>query len=183
MLQGFSWQQFLLAALVLTLLWYVVVLLVFYRGFLLGLFSGGGSAVQGLPKVRMVNEFRKGGAPDYTAGAAVGRLEEEGLMGAAKLPKGMSLVGAADFSFVGDDGLDREAQVGLVPDVLEELKGIFSWLAANDGNKRDFLERMRVLVEDYPKLSSHPGIGRLKVYVAEHVPFHLSAEELEELWG
>lgn len=182
MLQGFSWQQFLVAALVLTLLWYAVVLLVCYRGFLFGLFSGSGGTVRGLPKVTMVNEFRKGGADDDGASAAAGGQAEEGLMGLAKLPEGMSVVGEGDFGFAGME-VDREAQVGLVPDVLQELKGIFEWLANNDGSKRDFLERMAVLVVDFPKLSSHPALGRLNAYVVEHAPFHLTAEELEDLWG
>lgn len=172
-----------MAALVLTVIWYAVVLLVFYRSFLVGLFSGGVPVRRGLPPVTAVNEFRKGHGDGPAIGMALAD-REEGLLGAAKLPEGMSLVGAGDFSFAGGDGgVDREAQVGLVPDVLQELKEVFEWLTKNDGNKRDFLQRMELLLLDYPKLSSHPAIGQLNAYVAEHAPFHLTAEELDNLWG
>lgn len=175
MLQQFTWQQFLVATLVLTLIWYVAVILLFYREELFGLVAEKkGPALND----RLPHRWERG----------VDELEvdtEEGpeLMGASKLPDGMSLTTSDAFGFSGDGPLDRKMeQIGLVPDVLEELKAVFAKLSQSDGNKRDFMDMMTGVREKFPKIASSPNIGRINSFISDHAPFHLSAEELEDIW-
>jgi hypothetical protein len=178
MLHQFTWQHFLVAASVLALAWYVVVILVFYRGKVSALLGKGSSPLA-------ENNFRSTGAqPERRekglapAGEVV--QEESELMGRVKLPEGMALVGAGDFGFVGDR--DVEGQVGLVPDLLAELRSVFARLVERDGGKQDFLLMMAGVREAYPKMASHPQIGRINEFITDHAPFYLAPEELENLW-
>jgi hypothetical protein len=176
MLQQFTWQQFLVATLVLTLIWYVGVILLFYRKELFGLL--GGKKIIGLDD-RLPHRWEKG-VDDLD----VTNEEEPELMGASKLPDGMSLTTSDAFGFSGGVSDDSKMeQVGLVPDVLQELKGVFAKLSQNDGNKRDFMDMMGNVREKFPKIALSPNIGRINEFISEHAPFHLSAEELEDIWG
>lgn len=179
MLEGFSWQQFLLAALLLTLLWYAVVLLVFYRSFIVGVLGGSGAAEMGASG-QLVSRFRNGGraVEEGPVGAVAG---VDSLMGVAKLPEGMSLVEAAELRFVGQ-GQDRDSQLGLIPDLLVELKRLFVGLAEGDGGKPEFFRLLELLKADFPKMGSHPQIGAVNGFIIDHAPFHLTAEEIENLW-
>lgn len=180
MLEGFSWQQFLLAALLLTLLWYAVVLLVFYRSFIVGLLSGAGGAAEMGASGQSVGRFRNGGRA-VEEGPEVAVAGADSLMGVAKLPEGMSLVEAAELRFVGQ-GQDRDSQLGLIPDLLAELKRLFVGLAEGDGGKPDFFRLLELLKADFPKMGGHPQIGAVNGFIIDHAPFHLTAEEIENLW-
>jgi hypothetical protein len=176
MLQQFTWQQFLIATLVFTFLWYLAIVLIFYRDKFLGLLNGEKTAGQAEP---LPHHWEKG----------VDQLTETeneddfGLMGKSKLPEGMSRIGSDTLMFMGTDQKDHKMeQVGLVPDVLQELKTVFSSLEKNDGNKKDFLEMMAEVRDKFPKIASSPNIGRINEFIAEHAPFHLHPEELENLW-
>jgi len=176
MLQQFTWQQFLVATLVLTLIWYVGVILLFYRKEFLGFF---GSKTKVGAGESLAHRWEKGVDKLDT------QIEEEpDLMGASKLPEGMSVTTSDAFGFSGGVPEDSKMeQVGLVPDVIQELKAVFAKLSESDGNKRDFMEMMEELREKFPKLASSPSIGRINGFIADHAPFHLSAEELEDIWG
>jgi len=178
MLQQFTWQHFLVATLVLTIIWYAVVILMFYRRDFFTVFSG--------KKNSPVNRFKKSeplphrwekGVDDISGK----EVNEPVLMGKSKLPDGVSRVSVEEISFSGP-GDDREQQVGLVPDVIQEIKEVLSLLAAQDGNKKDFFGLMEKVRDNYPKIASNPNIGSLNKFIVEHAPFHLSAEELENLW-
>lgn len=174
MLENFSWQQFLVAASVFTLTWYLVVVLLFYRKVFFGLlFSGRGGGFSEVLPHRWDN-----GVEDLDASV----LEQESLMGASKLPDGMSHTTTDAFGFAGDPADSKIEQIGLVPDVLQELKAVFSELSERDGSKREFLEMMGRVRELFPGLGSSPSIARINRFISEHAPFHLSAEELEDLW-
>lgn len=177
MLQQFTWQQFLVAALVLTVIWYVAITLTFYRKEFFGLF---GPKLTTHSSERLPHRWEKG--VDKLAGIV--SEEEPDLMGKSKLPDGMSRVSSDAFGFSGNDQNpdSKVEQVGLVPDVLEELKGIFSSLAANDGDKLDFMEMMDTVREKFPKIASSPNIGRINTFIAENAPFYLSKDELENMW-
>lgn len=176
MLQQFTWQQFLVATLVLTLIWYVAVILLFYRKEFFGLL--GRKKINNLDD-RLPHRWEKG-VDDLD----VANEEEPELMGASKLPVGMSLTTSDAFGFSGGVSDDSKMeQVGMVPDVLQELKGVFAKLSQNDGNKRDFMDMMADVREKFPKIASSPNIGRINEFIAQHAPFHLSAEELEDIWG
>lgn len=158
---------------VLSLIWYAGVILLFYRTELLGFFGKVG------------NEDRKERLP-HRWETEVEDLENENLppdelMGKSKLPQGMSSVGMASFGFVQTD-VEREEQIGLVPDVLQEIKEIFGIIEKEDGSKKDFLSLMEMVREKFPQIGSNPNISRINQFISEHAPFHLSAEELENLW-
>ena len=178
MLQQFTWQQFLVATLVLTLIWYAGLLLVFYKTGFFGLVgsktknvgSGGGDP---LPR-----RWEKGVEEMDGLDA-----EQADLMGASRLPEGMSLLTSDAFGFSGGDpDGNKMEQLGLVPDVIQELKAVFANLSHNDGNKRDFLEMMKTVRDMFPGIGASPSIGRINGFISGHAPFHLSAEELEDLW-
>ncbi|MBC6112809.1 hypothetical protein ACFOG5_19455 [Pedobacter fastidiosus] len=175
MLQQFTWQHFLVATLVLTLIWYLAVILLFYREEFFGLITR--KKIDGSDN-RLPHRWEKG-----VDQLDVNIEEEPELMGASKLPEGMSLTTSDAFGFSGGISEDSKMeQVGLVPDVLQELKAVFAKLSQNDGNKRDFLEMMAEVREKFPKLVFNPNIGKINGFISEHAPFHLSAQELEDIW-
>ena len=172
MLQQFTWQQFLVATLVLTLIWYLAVILIFYRKELIAFLSGKKLIIQG--NEPLPHRWEKGVE-------TLGEENEEELMGKSKMPEGMDNVGMSGFGFVsGEDAIEQ--QVGLVPDVLEEIREVFAILAKEDGNKKDFINLMEMVRDKYPKIASHPNIGRINEFISEHASFHLSKDELENLW-
>ncbi|MEJ2901667.1 hypothetical protein WAE58_04500 [Pedobacter panaciterrae] len=196
MLQQFSWQQFLVAIGALALLWYVVVILLFYRRELRDFLSGGwrissredrliaSGQVTALP-----HRWQKGVA-DISGSATPaksGLIQEDDLMGKSRLPDGMSTVSMDQVSFFSAEegpGLrDVEDQQGLVPDVLQDIKQVLGILAKEDGNKRDFFRLMEAVRLTYPGLSAHPALRRINSYISDHASFHLSAQELEDLWN
>lgn len=174
MLQGFSTLQFMVVLLVLALVWYGGVLLFFY-----------------LKRKRGPLDFRNAGKQDgghapqgqqHTGPVSAGIPLADDLMGKAKLPEGMSSVGMEEIGFVDLEGREVEDQQGLVPDLLEEIKNVFLLLAKEDGSKRDFLKLMKAVKENYPGMASHPRIRRINEFISSHAAFHLSVEELENLW-
>lgn len=174
MLQQFTWQHFLVAAMVLTVIWYAAVILIFYRrGFLPPfLKKTGASSTERLP-----HKWEKG----VDKLAETESEAEPDLMGKSRMPDGVSRVSLEEISFVGN-GDEKQQQVGLVPDVIQEIKEVFGLLAAQDGNKKDFFGLMETVRKNYPKIASNPNIGSLNKFIVDHAPFHLSAEELENLW-
>jgi hypothetical protein len=179
MLQQFSWQQFLIAATVLTLIWYAGVILLCYGGELKGFLSGG--------------DFRPGGWDNAAVSGSPAPLPhrwekgveeippEEELLGRSKVPDGVDTVGTADFGFCKSDG-GREQQLGLVPDVLAEIREVFRILGREDGTKKDFLALMTMLKEKYPKIGANPNVGSINAFIRGQAPFHISPQELDDLW-
>lgn len=186
MLQQFSWLQFWIAAGMLSLCWWAAVLLLFFRrelGVWFGGGSGTGSPLAGagsgdLGSSRLPHRWENG-VESFDGGELLAPVTDD-LMGKAKMPEGMSMVASGDFGFVGDGS--REEQVGLVPDVLEELKTVFQLLAAQDGTKTDFLLLMKPVREQFPGIGSSPALLRINAFIRDHAPFHLSVQELEDLW-
>lgn len=165
-LQSFSWQDFGFAAVALLVLWYV------------------GLAVL----------FRKG-KPDAGAGDRAEPLthgwqdrvdvlsESEELMGKSVLDHGMSVVEAEDFSFVETESFpDQLDQLGLIADVQQEIKSICTLLAEQDGSKEHFFSLFQLVRDKYPGLADIPQLSALNEFIREQVPFHLSEQELEDLW-
>ncbi len=177
MLQQFTWQHFLVATLVLTVLWYAFVILFFYK---LEFLAFLGQKQASLASEPLPHRW-KNGVDDLSQ---VQETEEVELMGTSKLPDGMSSLGSDAFGFSGGiSDKNKEGQIGLVPDVLQELKVVFNRLSTHDGNKRDFLEMMVSVRAKFPKLAGSPNIERINGFISDHAPFHLSAEELEDIWG
>ncbi|RZM23538.1 MAG: hypothetical protein EOO88_25825 [Pedobacter sp.] len=174
MLQQFTWGQFLLASFVLSFLWYVFVVLVFYRREFIGLLSGSSGTAEPLPhrweKGVEVLDREVGNDSDL----------EESLMGKPALPQGMALVKTSDVAFAAAD--TKNDQVGMVADVIQDLKEIFKVLEEQAGNKKDFFRLLEKVKGDYGRIGGHPSIGNINRFISEHAPFHLSTQELENLW-
>ena len=177
MLQQFSWAQFLIASIMLNLIWYGFVGLVFYRSELRALFS----ADLRLPGESGVSPALVNAQP-YGSAAMNDAPEDPGreLMGRSKLPEGVNIE-RAGVSFAAIEQ-DRYSQVGLVADVVQELKIVFSQLASQDEGKPEFLRRVSRINEDYGKIGGHPSLASINAFIRESAPFAISDEELEDLW-
>ena len=171
MLAQFTWQEFWLAILLLTLLWYSGIILIYYRKELNLFFSKGSNPKEPLPH-RWADRVEE---PTQKT------EEHQGLLGASKPAEGTSTVSMGQISF-GQDENAKSDQLGLIPDVLQELKEIFSILEKEDGNKQDFFNMMEMVRAKYGQIGSNPRIVQINQFIAEHAPFHLSKEELENLW-
>jgi len=171
MLHQFTWTQFLIATILLTLIWYIGVFVFFYLKRPGNLSDNNPIGTKALSPQRQEKDSND---------LPVQIGTDDNLMGKSKLPEGMSMVTTEEIRFAGND--TREEQVGLVPDVLEEIKEVFGLLAKEDGNKKDFLDLMKVVKENYPGIGSNPNIRRINEFIAAHASFHLSADELESLW-
>ena len=170
MLQQFTWQQFLIAALILSLVWYIAIIFVFYRKAL-------GNFLRGKPNgeasiERLAHAWEK----DFE------EADSEDLMGKQVTPEGVHTASMSDFSFAPKEDSGKEQQVGLMADVLQELKSIFNILQNEDGNKADFFSLLKLTKAKYPKIGSNPNIHYVNEYIRDHVPFLLTKEELEDLW-
>jgi len=176
MLQQFSWTNFLVFFAVLSALWYLALLLTVYRKDAMAFFSGSigvGTVVSDLELKADVNKADPAGNE---------------IMGKSKMPEGLEVVSMGALSFsVGDAGSQvdedgKSEQLGLVPDVLQELKEIFGILAKEDGTKQDFFSLAAMISEKYGRIGSNPNIRKINEFIRDHAPFTVSLEELENLW-
>lgn len=169
-LKSFTWQHFILATLVLGIIWYVGIWLYYRRKGKSQLDAENSSTPLPHRWQQRVDELN----------------QSDGLMGPPILEPGVQVVEAADFSFADKSDTagiaDKSQQLGLVPDVLQEIKSICAILKQKDGNKEDFFAMFDMVKVKYPQIIGYPATSELNQFIREHVPFHLSAEELEGLW-
>lgn len=108
------------------------------------------------------------------------------LMGKPAPEEGVMVLLAEDFSFAGaarDKHAGKTEQLGLVADVQQEIKSVCAVLAQKDGSKEDFFSMFELVRTKYPKMASHRSLAELRQFIRERVPFHLSDEELDNLWN
>jgi len=177
-LQHFSWQQFLVAALVLSLIWYVALVLALYRGQLIDYLNGRRRPAAVPEPLR--HEWDEELIDEAGAG--------ESLMGRSALPEGMSRVSMSEFGFAplvkaSARDEDRETKLGLIPDVLEELKSIFHILETEQGGKAEFISLFSLVGRKYPQVRGTANERAVNEYIREHVLFPISDEELGALWN
>ena len=182
MLQQFSWEHFLIAMVVLNLVWYVFVGLVFYRADVMALLGGG--ADNG---IRLRGDLGKGEAQSKSKAPnpndeQIEREVDAALMGSSRLPDGVAVKSSAQVSFSASDGDGKYDQVGLIADVVQELKEIFLELEKRAGDKKDFFRLLGKLKEEYGPLGGHPSVGALTGFIIERASFHLTADEIDNLW-
>jgi hypothetical protein len=179
MLKHFTWQQFLIAALVLSIIWYTVIILLFYRQRIVDYLEG---------------KQKMGSPPEPLGHAWDEEFEDEPLsdqdelMGKSALPEGMTKLSMSQFGFaprVGDEDLDesRERQQSVVPDVLEELKNIFHILETEQGTKQDFISLFGLVSAKYANIKGTPNQQALNDFIRENVLFPISDKELDNLWN
>lgn len=180
MFQEFTWQQFLVAAVVLSVIWVFGVWLIYWRPL-----SPGG-----------LNDGRGNGihngedALPHSWQDEVDELStvDDGLMGKPALEHGVSVLDADEFSFAPVE--ERKERVdpgepdllGELADAQEEIKGICRILEKEDGSKEDFFSLFEVVRVKYPKLTGSELLSELNDFIREQVPFFLSDEELDSLW-
>ena len=168
MFEEFTWQQFLVAAMVLTALWVLGVWLIYWRP----LSTGGGKVREALPHSWQdeVDEFS---------------TLDDGLMGKPALEHGVSVLEADEFSFVPAEerkGREEPNLLGDMADAQDEIKGICRILEKEDGSKEDFFALFEVVRLKYPKLTGSELLPELNDFIREQVPFYLSEQELDSLW-
>jgi hypothetical protein len=178
MLQHFTWQQFLTAALIFTLIWYLVIFLAVYR--------------------REVFDFLRGKQKPKTSPEPLGHewdtefeetpLAEESLMGRSALPEGVSRVSMDQFSFAPQVEKEQtypfpdEELLGVIPDVLEEIKTAIHTIVTIEGSKADFIDLFKVIAAKYPKLKESRHLAAIDEWISENVPFTFSERELQQRW-
>ncbi|RKR81882.1 hypothetical protein BDD43_2043 [Mucilaginibacter gracilis] len=171
MLHAFTWQQFLVAALIFSLVWLLVVLLLFFRKEVFEFLSGKTPEVEPL-KHAWQEEFE----------------EDPGdLMGKASEAEGVSILGQGDFGFVPRDlSYDVPVDSGEILrselfDLMEDVKPLFQ---ASDLSKAELIGEVNASVRLYPKLLESTLLETFYLMVAEKVgesetlDFKISAEEL-----
>jgi hypothetical protein len=169
MLQHFTWPQFLIAALILTLLWYITIVLLYYRKDLKWFLTG--------------KEFNEHNEPlPHVWQDEVDEISTDDLMGKPAKPEGLETVSMDGFSFGPISSSAKLSQLGLVPDVVEELKTIFNILQKEDGNKSDFFSLLALTKAKHPKIGINPNIQHINDFVRQNAPFMLTNEELEDMW-
>lgn len=179
MLQQFTWQQFLIAALVLSLIWYAALIILSFRKKLSDAIKRKGlpsrPRIQSSfdPRIEMDDE-----EPDVKT--------EDGLIGKSKLPEGVQELSMSEISFAPkeDSRTDEEYddRLGLIPDVLEELKTLFNILKKEGGTKDDFFSLFSLIKSKYPGIKRSPHLAQLNEYILENLTFSISQSELDTLW-
>lgn len=177
MLKHFTWQQFLITALILSCIWYSFVLQLLYRQQLKDWLGRR----NGKPDVRPVSrewdeELKEEPNP---------RDESDDLMGKSKLPEGVSRVPMDRVSFASDivKEVDRDRLLGLVPDAIEELKSIFQVIEKEQGTKDDFISLFALVKSKYEALAGTPSQTALNDFIRENALFPISDDELTHLWN
>lgn len=186
MLQQFSWGHFLISAIVLNLVWYFFVGLVFYRAEVMAFLGLGDAGAGGVGAGSIGRDGKGQGLVKAKDGYddAIEREVDAALMGRSRLPEGVEVKGSGEVRFAASaSGEDlRYDQVGLVADVVQELKALFTVLEQKAGDKRDFFRMLARVKEDYGPLGGHPSVGALTGFIVERAPFHLSPDEVDNLW-
>jgi hypothetical protein len=175
MLHQFTWQQFLIATLIFTMVWYAVVILLFYRDKIADVLSGRSGVVQHDRLKRVWEEDLEDDFPG-----------DEELMGNHALPDGLSEVEMHMVAFVPktiDKDDDLKIQLGIIPDFLEELKTIFHVLENENGNAEDFISMFSLVKSQHPNIRNTTNQDAINNLIRENLPFVLSEEEINRLWA
>ena len=202
MLHQFTWQQFLVAAAVLTLVWYGLLFVSWYLKGKAGFGRGGpGAAVAGPGGSAEPLPHQWERAVDVLSDAG---LVEEDLMGVSRGPEGLSRVSTEQFGFAapversvravaeksGADAvgvLERPAAdagflQGTVADFLEELKPVFDYAARYRKGLPVFLEQLQALLDRYPEIRESANWEAVVAHIAdlaqEQLPFTVSPQEI-----
>uniref|UniRef100_F4C123 Uncharacterized protein n=1 Tax=Sphingobacterium sp. (strain 21) TaxID=743722 RepID=F4C123_SPHS2 len=173
MLKHITWQEFLLAATLLTLLWYISIILLLFRKELKRLLTGKKHGVE-----KRTHSVTKEDELNVEQTESV----DDDLMGKAKLPEGMSTMGMEEFSFRKRDEEHKEKMLGSIPDLLEEMKQLFQILKDEEGTKEDFLVLMDGFRPRLKAIRTDSNWQSLNEFITLHAPFPLSERDLENLW-
>lgn len=162
MLQAFTWQQFLVAAMIFSLVWLLIAGLVFFRKQLFGLLSGD----------KQVEPLKHAWADDF---------EADDLMGKAQEPEGVQVLSQHEFGFtppLGDEKVtvDADAQQNDLFDLMENIKRLLD----AGLSKRELIEAVSMEVHRFPRLAASPLLDNFYEMVCEKADFELSVADLQE---
>jgi len=105
------------------------------------------------------------------------------LLGETKEPEGVSTHACNSFGFAGRAKPSREDDLlGLIPDVLEEIKTVLHTVETTGGGKEDFISLFKLVSGKYERLKESPHLAAINEWVLENVPFGLTDDELWQLW-
>lgn len=177
MLHQFTWQQFVIAAVIFLLIWYLGVF-IYCRRKSSGKFSDFIGA-------KDPEKLRREWEADFDDDSE----SDDDLIGKPVLPEGVSEVSMHMLGFApkmdahraSED--ERYIQLGAMPDVIEELKGIFNILERENGSKEDFISLFALTKSKYPQLANTENLKSLNLYLTENLPFELTDEDFKRLWG
>ena len=165
----------MVAALILSSIWYLVVLPLLYRKQIKVWLE----RKDGKPKIEPLQK-------DWEAELEQETTESDELMGRSRLPEGVSRMSMDMFGFAPDVNDDpeegRRLQQSLVPDVIEELKSIFHILEKEQGGKDDFVSLFGMVRAKYAAIRDTPSERALNDYIRDNALFPISDEELTNLW-
>ncbi len=166
----FTWQQFGMAAIVFVLIWYAIVLLLYFRKEAKAFFSHGKSTARqaALPHVWEDEEFTDG---------------EDDLVGDATEPEGVSTHSWNSFGFTAKPAaIHKDELLGLIPDVLEEIKTALHTVETTGGGKEDFISLFKMVSAKYVRLKDSPHLEAISEWLLENAPFEITRDELTQLW-
>jgi hypothetical protein len=177
MLHQFTWQHFLIAALIFLLIWYLAVFFYCHR-------KSSGKFFTSLKRQQPEKLTREWDA-DFDDDSET----DDDLIGRQALPDGVSEVSMhmlgfapkADENRPSED--ERYHQLGVMPDVLEELKRIFNIIERENGTKEHFISLFALIKSKHPGLANTANSKPLIQYLTENLPFELSDEDFNKLWA
>jgi len=179
-LHQFTWQHFLVAAAVLTLVWYGFLLISWY---LKGKRGGGADPAAVSRSAGSPADLSSGPLPhQWERGVDVLVGEEEELMGRAQEVPGLSRVSMSDIRFAVPEvvypvGDQQGFLQGTVADFLEELKPVFDYAARYRKGLLTFLEHLEALLARYPEIRQSPNWQDVLAHIVElgreQLPFEL----------
>jgi hypothetical protein len=168
MLHQITWQQYAVVCFAFLLIWYAVVWLKYFR-----------KPTDGFVQPPEPLEHR-----DFEDN------ELDDLLGKPAEEYGVSTVNSDDLHFGAnaEEGFDpekiddTEEFLGLVPDVLEEIKTVIQTVESGEGTKDDFISLFKLVSSKYPQIVESRHLEAINEWIIEHVPFELTEEELYQLW-
>jgi len=165
LLHHFTWRQFGIAAIILTFLWYAIVLLLYFRKDIATWFAKRDP--EPLP--------HRWDEDDWDRELAGEALEDEGV----------SVLSSDSFSFAGAKKSEHAEDdlLGLVPDALEEIKSVLYTVETQKGDKADFVSLFKLVSAKYGRLKNGPHLSAINDWIRDNVPFRFSNEELTALWN
>ena len=196
MFQEFTWQQFLVAAMVLSVIWLLGVWLICWRPLPPGRLNGGRGNGVSDGEDALPHSWA-----DEVDALDGGNALDDGLMGKPALEHGVTVLEADEFSFVPveeteersersgrkEDGERVEGWEANLPldmeEVQVEIEMICRIMEREDGSKEDFFALFKRVKKRYPRLAGSELRVELNDYIREQVPFYLSEQELDSLWA
>lgn len=175
MIQSITWKQFGMAAVSAGLLYYLIILLQYYRQELIAFFKSRGK--------------RPGEAPGEPP---VNKTDQQ-VFGAIRIDEAeMDVVKAEELDFAAfepdttdlpENGDTKNLLLGEVADLMQELKVLLRVTKDTGDTKENFLMLFRLLVSKHPRIPSAAYGKSIAISIMDdsaNLPFELTQTELEQ---